>query len=191
MAYNVKNLKGKEGGATLEVSDRPSTPGGLYRHPEAKDAKGNPIEMITLSDPLWGDTQSQAAMRLGFEYVGPAPEGSIKTIVEQNANSRIYNTDTVVSDKARLDQLELESLRREKIERESKETAKAEASKPGLTSQEVASQVAEAEENRPKDALDESGNIAKESARRETEERLNVDLPAPELSKTNEKKEGK
>jgi hypothetical protein len=117
MTYNIKDLKGKEGGATLESSDRDATPAGLYRHPVSGK------EMITMFDPLYGNVQSEGVVRLGFEYVGPAPKGSVKTIVEQNRNSRIYGQDTVVSDKARLDSLELESLRREKVEREKVEEA--------------------------------------------------------------------
>lgn len=123
----MENLKKNRAGKTRETSDGDTgtVKAGLYRHPEAKTPDGKPVEMITLYDPLFGDAQSNAALRLGFERVGDAPEGSIKTIVEQNMNSRIYNADTVQSDKARLDALELAELRREKAEREAAEEAKA------------------------------------------------------------------
>lgn len=48
-------------------------PEGLYRHP-------NGAELITQNDPLLGDAQGRAAERLGFVYVGPAPEGAVKTL---------------------------------------------------------------------------------------------------------------
>lgn len=76
MAYDTTQLANNKGGATLETSDTAPTPAGLYRHPESKQ------EIVTLSDPLYGDVQSEGVRRLGFEYVGPAPEGSTKSIVE-------------------------------------------------------------------------------------------------------------
>lgn len=120
MGYNVENLKKNKPGETAETSDNSDAKAGLYRHPET----GN--EVITLSDPLFGEAQSEGIVRLGFVRVGDAPEGSIKTIIEQNQNSRIYNSNTVESDKARLDQLELAELRREKREREEAEAEAAE-----------------------------------------------------------------
>lgn len=74
--------KGKVGGQTLEVSDKPATPAGLYRHPESGQ------EMITLWDPLFGDAQSEAAVRVGFVRVGDAPEGAVKSVVESILESR-------------------------------------------------------------------------------------------------------
>lgn len=125
MAYNTDNLKSKAPGKTQEESDGGSPGAGLYKHPETG------AEIITMYDPLFGDAQSEGIVRLGFERVSDAPEGSIVTIVEQNMNpaARIYNSDTVVSDKARLDALELESLRREKSEREAAEANEAAAKK--------------------------------------------------------------
>src|SRR4051794_5912502 len=58
-----------------EYSDSLPTPGGLYRHPQSG------AEVVTLSDPLYGDTQSEAFVRLGFERVGDAPEGYVKSVV--------------------------------------------------------------------------------------------------------------
>ncbi len=123
MGYNVENLKKNKPGETAETSDNVTGGAGLYRHPET----GN--EVITLSDPLFGDAQSEGIVRLGFVRVGDAPEGSIKTIIDTNQNSRLYNSNTVADDKARLDQLELAELRREKREREEAENATAEEAK--------------------------------------------------------------
>lgn len=129
MGYNVKNLEKNRAGETAETSDRQSPQAGLYRHPEAKNPDGTPVEVITMHDPLFGDAQSEGIVRLGFVRVGDAPEGAIKTIVEQNMNSRVYNSNTAESDKARLDALELAELRREKREREEAEAEAAAAAK--------------------------------------------------------------
>ena len=123
MGYNVENLKKNKPGETAETSDNVTGGAGLYRHPETGK------EVITLYDPLFGDAQSEGIVRLGFVRVGDAPEGSIKTIIEQNQNSRVYNSNTVADDKARLDQLELAELRREKREREEAEDAEASEAK--------------------------------------------------------------
>lgn len=62
-------------GVTGQVGGTPGVrPAGLYRHPLSG------AELVTLSDPLYGDAQSRAAERTGFEYVGPAPEGYVKTL---------------------------------------------------------------------------------------------------------------
>lgn len=132
MGYNVENLKKNKPGETAETSDNVTGGAGLYRHPETGK------EVITLYDPLFGDAQSEGIVRLGFVRVGDAPEGSIKTIVEQNQNSRIYNSNTVADDKARLDQLELAELRREKREREEAEAEAAEADKKAAEEKEAA-----------------------------------------------------
>lgn len=147
MGYNVENLKKNKPGETAETSDNPGPTAGLYRHPETGK------EVITLSDPLFGESQSEGIVRLGFVRVGDAPEGSIKTIIEQNQNSRIYNSNTVESDKARLDQLELAELRREKREREEAEAEAAEAEKKAAEEKEAAEKAeAEAKAQAEKDA---------------------------------------
>lgn len=64
-------------GATLEPdTDGKTQPAGLWRHPLSG------AEVITQNDPLWGDGQGRAAARTGFVYVGPAPEGSVKTLAD-------------------------------------------------------------------------------------------------------------
>lgn len=88
MAYNTENLKNNRGGSTLETSDQAATPAGVYRHPETG------AEVTTLYDPLFGDVQSEGIKRLGFEYVGPAPEGSVKSIVELVLDEKTKNDST-------------------------------------------------------------------------------------------------
>lgn len=147
MGYNVENLKKNKPGETAETSDNSNAKAGLYRHPET----GN--EVITLSDPIFGEAQSEGIVRLGFVRVGDAPEGSIKTIIDTNQNSRLYNSNTVESDKARLDQLELAELRREKREREEAEAEAAEADKKAAEEKEAAEKAeAEAKAQAEKDA---------------------------------------
>jgi hypothetical protein len=147
MGYNVENLKKNKPGETAETSDNVTGGAGLYRHPETGK------EVITLYDPLFGDAQSEGIVRLGFVRVSDASEGSIKTIIEQNQNSRIYNSNTVESDKARLDQLELAELRREKREREEAEAEAAEADKKAAEEKEAAEKAeAEAKAQAEKDA---------------------------------------
>lgn len=57
-----------------ETSETGKRPAGLYRHPDSG------AELVTLEDSLLGDAQSRAAERTGFQYVGPAPEGYVKTL---------------------------------------------------------------------------------------------------------------
>jgi hypothetical protein len=62
-------------GNTGQVGGNPGLrPAGLYRHPQSGE------EAVTFSDPLYGDAQSRAFERVGFEYIGPAPEGYVKTL---------------------------------------------------------------------------------------------------------------
>lgn len=125
MAYDTQNLKQNKGGATTERSEAGVLEAGLYRHPLAKDENGKPVEIITIHDPLFGDAQSQGIVRLGFEYVGPAPEGSIQTIIEQNLNSRAtaVTQANVGEAQAKADAEELAQLRKEKAERLAAEKA--------------------------------------------------------------------
>ena len=94
------DLKNARGGSTQEVSDTPVTPSGVYRHPETGR------ELITIYDPLYGDVQSEGLVRLGFEYVGPAEEGSIKSIVEQIIDTKSSEAKDLASFSGRLAALE-------------------------------------------------------------------------------------
>lgn len=125
MTYNTQNLSKNRPGTTAENSDNESPEAGLYQHPQAIDKEtGKLAEMVTLYDPLFGNAQSEAAVRLGFVRIGDAPTGYVKNIVEQNKEER-----NVISDKARIDALELESLRKFKAEQEEKLNAEAEKAK--------------------------------------------------------------
>lgn len=106
--YAEKIARSKPGLTPEDGAGKPQ-PAGLWRHPVSK------AELITQTDPLWGDGQSRAAVRAGFEYVGPALEGSIKTIADADTSyhdqpqrgierSEAYNKGV----EARLDALEQE-----------------------------------------------------------------------------------
>jgi len=67
-------LMGETQGDTGQVGGDPARrKAGLYRHP-------NGTEVITQHDLLFGDTQSRAAERAGFEYVREVEPGEIKTV---------------------------------------------------------------------------------------------------------------
>lgn len=68
-----KDPNGQAPGQSAEKVNSQTGAAGLYRHPDSGQ------ELITLSDPLYGDAQSEGAIRVGFVRVGDAPKGSIKS----------------------------------------------------------------------------------------------------------------
>lgn len=129
-------------GVDKTVEEGGSGEAGLYRLPNpdrsdpdpwAKNPDGSYIEQITLYDELIGNTQSNAAMRLGFVRVGDAPEGSIKTIAsfsqeadaKENASNkgilaRLEKVEGIVDENTKLKQ-QVADLLKEKEEREAKD----------------------------------------------------------------------
>lgn len=174
MAYDVENLKKNKAGKTRETSDKEVPGSGYYEHP-------NGTSLITIEDPLFGNAQAEAAVQVGFKYVRPAKEGEVKSIIElQKGMEPVADpVSQAKEDRARLDALELENFRREKREREEAEAQAAADEKAAKESEKAAKKadkeikdtVAKAEENRPKDALDESGDVAKANAEKETQAR--------------------
>jgi hypothetical protein len=67
----TQEVSGNTGQVAGTVGVRPA---GLYRHP------GSGAELITLSDPLFGDAQSRAAERIGFEFVSDVDPSEVKTL---------------------------------------------------------------------------------------------------------------
>lgn len=103
--YNTKNLERHINGAAPEDGGQGTA--GLYRHPEAIDtATGKPAEMVTLSDPLFGEAQSNAAVQLGFVRVGDVPEGYVKHLDIQSATQAAGDSDSLKGLSARLAALE-------------------------------------------------------------------------------------
>lgn len=130
MAYDT-NLQGKSGGKTRETSDKGVPGSGVYQHPSAIDQEtGELAQVITIEDPLFGNSQAEAAMQVGFKYLRPANEGEVKSIIglQKGTVQPLDAVSQAKEDKERLDQLELANLRREKKEREEAE-AQATASK--------------------------------------------------------------
>lgn len=101
-------LKRSKPGATAEKAENLANTGaaGLYRHPET----GN--ELATKHDPLLGDAQSEAVMRLGFVRVSDVPEGYEKTMASPSEESSSVDSRKPASQgsvkgvEARLDKLE-------------------------------------------------------------------------------------
>lgn len=114
-------------------------PAGVWEHP------GNGERAITLADPLFGTTQSQAFKRLGFVYKREAQPEEIKTLPQLAADSRKAEEAQLKGLSARLDNLEgvaeknksleeeVAQLRKEKAEREKADRAKAEKSQKAKT----------------------------------------------------------
>lgn len=72
---DVNTLKKKKPGQTQEEVETGLTGGpGLYRHPNGQ-------EVHVLYDPLYGNAQAEAAIRVGFEFVRESDPSEIKTIV--------------------------------------------------------------------------------------------------------------
>lgn len=70
-----EKLKKSKPGETPEETNSKTGIAGLYRHPNGQ-------ELITLYDPLYGDAQSEAAIRVGFEFVREVDlEKEVHTIV--------------------------------------------------------------------------------------------------------------
>jgi len=124
MSYDLENLKKNRGGATLEVPEKEVSPAGLYKHPDSGE------ELITKDHPLFGNAQSEGAVRAGFEYVRAVDTSEVKSIVEQVLESKVAASDDLRGLSARLRELEdtkkvneaerneLEQLRAEKAHRE-------------------------------------------------------------------------
>lgn len=130
MTYNVAQLKDARPGKTQETGGLGVA--GLYRHPEAKNPDGSPCEMITQYDPLFGNTQSNAAVRLGFVRVGDAPEGAVKTIESFSQAADEKERDSLKGLNARLDKMEKvaeenDKLRQQVADLEAEKKARAEA----------------------------------------------------------------
>lgn len=77
-------LKASAPGQTAEETNSATGTAGLYRHPISG------AEVITLSDPLYGDAQSEAAIRVGFVRVRDVqPEEIVQiNLVQEVTNNR-------------------------------------------------------------------------------------------------------
>lgn len=98
-------LKASAPGQTAEGTNSITDVAGLYRHPVSG------AEIITLYDPLYGDAQSEAVIRVGFERVSDAPEGSIHYVgmVPDSPAAGTGSSDALKGVMARLNALEAEN----------------------------------------------------------------------------------
>ncbi len=109
--FDVANLKEQRPGATQEKTLSPTGKAGVYRHRESGQ------EAIALWDPLLGNTQAEALMRVGFEYVRDAEDDEIKNLVtpslQANKDQNLVksNEDEVKGILARLNAVEAENAR--------------------------------------------------------------------------------
>lgn len=83
---------------------------GLYRHPESGE------EAHTLSDPLFGEAQSNAFEQLGFVRVRDSRPEEVKTVVDFSLAANAGQTDSLKGLSARLDQLEGVAERNKELE---------------------------------------------------------------------------
>lgn len=100
-------LKASAPGQTAEETNSATGTAGLYRHPISG------AEVITLSDPLYGDAQSEAALRVGFVRVRDTQPGEVVQInlVQEvtAAKSGVGASDDMKGLLARMNALEAEN----------------------------------------------------------------------------------
>lgn len=106
-------LKKSKPGETQEDTNSTTGLAGLYRHPNGE-------ELITLYDPLYGDAQSEAAIRVGFEFVREAKPEEIKTIVTGTQSDVANQTAATVNGGVSLDDLKGIQARISAVEAETK-----------------------------------------------------------------------
>lgn len=119
-------LKHSAPGETREKTLSITGKAGVYRHPKSG------AEAIAQWDPLLGNTQAEALLRVGFEFVRDVEEGDIKSLVtaslQQDKDKAPIsdNTDEVKGILARLNAAEAELAK--KKESEQKEETQTELS---------------------------------------------------------------
>jgi len=146
--YNTKSLQDRIG--QLGPEEGGVGKAGLYRHPESGE------EMHTLSDPLFGEAQSNAAVRLGFVRVRDSKPEELHT-VELDAVGRVAaDTDSLKGVNARLNQMEGVFERNKELEKELEKLRKANQSAASTDSGAVAQSVEDAK-NAAKDQVQERG----------------------------------
>lgn len=112
----AEKLKRSRAGQTQEETNSLTGEAGLYRHPVSKQ------ELVTLYDPLYGNAQSEAAIRVGFERVGDVPEGYIKTVVGNDAADVAKQTvDQVLATDATTEAIKGLTARLNQVERAEKD----------------------------------------------------------------------
>lgn len=96
--YNTKSLGDRLNETVPEEGGQGKA--GLYRHPESGQ------EQITLSDPLFGEAQSNAFVQLGFVRIRDARPGEVKTVLDLTLAATATETDSLKGLSARVAQME-------------------------------------------------------------------------------------
>lgn len=81
---SAEQLKRNKPGATQEESAGLTGQAGLYRHRTQVDEHGNPVEVATKYDPLYGNVQTEALLRGdpgNWLYLGEVPKGYAKELL--------------------------------------------------------------------------------------------------------------
>ncbi len=91
MAVDNETLKRSKPGATPEEVNSLTGKAGLYRHPESGQ------EAICTWDPLLANTQAEAFLRLGFEFVRDVEPGEIKTPIAASLEAEAAKGRTAAS----------------------------------------------------------------------------------------------
>lgn len=159
MSHKYENPTGNAPGQTQEQTQGQAPEAGVYEHPQTGR------QIITMYDPLFGNAQSEAVVRLGFVRVRDAKPEEIKTLIDSSRDSKgnqINKISQAQEDKARLDALELAELRREKREREEAEAAAAteEAKKAEEEAKKKADEEAAAKKKAEEEAKKKAGQPA-------------------------------
>lgn len=108
--YNTKSLQDRLDQTAPE--DGGLGRAGLYRHPESGQ------EMHTLSDPLFGEAQSNAAVQLGFVRIRDSKPEEVKTVLDFNVAAKAVEADSLKGLSARMAQLEGVADRNKELEAE-------------------------------------------------------------------------
>lgn len=158
----------KQGASITREEGGKVAPAGLYRHP-------NGAEQIVTEDPLYGNAQAQAFLRLGFEFVRPAEPGEIKSLPELHMEANRAEAESLKGLAARVGQLEgvadentklkaqIAAMEAEKAERDAKDAEDAAKAKEDQKAIEAA--------GKGNTALEESAKGAKENAKEVTKVR--------------------
>lgn len=111
--YNTQSLQDRLGKVGQEEGGKGTA--GLYRHPESGQ------EFHTLSDPLFGEAQSNAAERLGFVRIRDSKPEEIHNIGLDELTRAASGQDSLKGLNARLDNLERVQEENKRLERELEE----------------------------------------------------------------------
>lgn len=146
--YNTKSLQDRIG--QLGPEEGGVGKAGLYRHPESGE------EMHTLSDPLFGEAQSNAAVRLGFVRVRDSKPEELHSVELDAVGRAATDTDSLKGLSARVNALEGVQEENKRLTKELEDLRKTHQSGASTDSGAVAQSVEDAK-TAAKDAVQDRG----------------------------------